>query len=180
MAIKFLKSKSFTVVDKTLAEISDEISKLNDTDIAGFYSVLKEFGVDYIETNTKELATLERLPLGMNYLFKIEKPEDIGLCIEKSIKYCLIDEALSMDLDTVLKLYDNGIDIMVEMKLESIKNKRKLISLESKSFFIKSIRVVGINFMEDVEWMTGFINDGAGGLSIPLDICRDIELSVHV
>ncbi len=121
--------------------------------------IVKELHFDFIEINSKVLKELKRLPAGVNYLFRIRNLEDARACIESSIKYCCIDEILSFDLDLLVELYDNGIDIMVEMRLDRRKAIKNLISVGCKVLFIKSIRVVGMNGIEEIEWISKSVEE---------------------
>lgn len=177
MAIKLARNQSLTIVDGTLTDIFNGAARPNRLDTIRFCWMLRELGFDFIEINAGILKALRKLPAGVNFLFRIERPEDARVCIENKIKHCCIDELLSFDLDMLSLLHESGTDVMVEMRLERMKALKNLIALEAKSSFIKNIRVVGINSVQDVEWVAGFVNGAGKGLGIPLNLRPENKFS---
>lgn len=141
MSIKISKNKSLTIFDGTLPEVFKKTEKSSKGEANSICRGLIGSDFDFIEINSNILKEVKRLPAGVNYLFRIRNMDDARVCIENSIKYCCIDEIVSYDLDLLAELYDNGIDVMVDIKPDRMKDIKNLISIECKSLFIKSIRI---------------------------------------
>lgn len=177
MAIKLLKGKSLILIDRTLPDIFSRGGRLNRIDAVRFCRLLKESGYDCIEINKQVVNELKRLPAHVNFLFRFDKSDDARLLLESNIKHCLIDERLSFDLDLLSFLYDNGIHVTVEVGMDRLKRLRNQIALECKSLFINSVRIVGVNSVQELDWAAGLIHGQGRRFKLPLCLCPGERLS---
>ena len=173
------ESKTTMVIDRTLPEIYQSPGKMSRLDILDFCWILKGMGVDIIEIDDGLVRKIGKLPEGLDYIFRVRSPEEMGTCISNGIKRCILRKQVLMQHDILDSISANSLDVTLEVNvntLEGIINLEQLKCLKGLNI-IKCLRIVGLGCISSVVWVSA-VRQIKSLLDLKMDICPGNRFSL--
>ncbi|TYQ16486.1 UNVERIFIED_CONTAM: homocitrate synthase NifV [Acetivibrio alkalicellulosi] len=169
-----LKNNRVRIVDRTLPEIFANKSSLKRLESIYFCWLLKDMGVDYFEINRAILDVIGKLPVGLDFIYRIENIEDINRCIKEGVKRCIVGfDILNQNyLMDVLKTHN--INTTLEYPIYELEDFNSIKQLKDNACIemIDTIRVVGLDRFITPEWVDKTMSIGRE-LNININICPE-------
>jgi len=149
------KAKSSKIIDRTVPEIFCRAGKTSRLDVIDLFWMLKESGVGLIEINSDILKKLEKLPSGIDFIFRVASEDGADACIKHDIKNCLLTENMLQGNDMVKKLACAGREITVEFEVDSLDRLYDISKLKKSEAlsFIRNIRITGLGNFIALPWV---------------------------
>lgn len=167
----FLPNSTIKVVDRTLPELvfKKDVRRLK---IIYFCWLLKDIGVDWFEINSDILDIMGKLPVGLDFVYRIRNQEDVQKCILNEVEECLVSINMLSREDLLVSLNRHGINIQLEYPANTFEELEKLILLRDMIPFqyLSEIRVTGLNAFPSEHWAER-LWEAAKQLDIHVSIC---------
>jgi len=173
------ESKATMVIDRTLPEIYQSPGRMSRLDILDFCWILKGMGVDIIEIDGRLVQKIGKLPEGLDYIFRVRSPEDIGICISSGIKRCILRKPVLMQQDILDIISLNRLDATLEVNvntLEGIYSLEKLKCLKGLNI-ISCLRIAGLGSISSAAWVNA-VEQIRSLLDLKVDICPGNRFSL--
>lgn len=111
--------KEIYIIDRTLLNLMEFKENLNYHEVLLFMKMLKKLGTDYFEIDIRVFSFMQGLLPQMNYILRIEEPDEIDLCRKMDVAYILINEEYlkKLQIEQIHQLCQ--FHIIIEITIES-------------------------------------------------------------
>ncbi|AGK98247.1 homocitrate synthase/isopropylmalate synthase family protein [Clostridium pasteurianum] len=159
------------IIDRTIPELVKKFTNLSNEDAACFLELLAKVGVDLFEIDKATIDKIDKLPIHLEYIYRIKAVKDIECLNRYNFKYVVLDyrTALGCSEEFKDKLKENWIILQID-----IKDLDKLYMDENNKIFyiykICCLRINDVNRM-DFEGRDKLIKDIKANFSVLVDFC---------
>ncbi|MDP4183202.1 MAG: hypothetical protein Q8942_19195, partial [Bacillota bacterium] len=172
MALHIDNGEVIKVIDRSLPEIFYN-SRMSDIhQILKYCYILPLVGVDLIEIDSGVIKKIGKLPVGVNFIYRLKSEHDIDVCIKHNINYCVVNWVKLMNPFFYDCLEKDEFNITAEFEANSVHDLKKLYSLLEikKMKKINNIRIVGLSRMLSDSW-ADVIRNIKENHGVNVDIC---------
>lgn len=177
MAICFGGNLAVGIIDRTIPElflIKPNIKKLGTVYLCW---LLNSYGVDLFEINSQVIKALKILPLGLQFIFRIESECDMELLDTFHIKKCIVTRKHASEA-FLEQLKGKGISIALELSVKTEEDIATAIAKVNGILgYIDVLRICDLERVESFSWMSK-IKSTTQGTLIKIDICPSNGLSM--
>lgn len=179
MALFLGNSRILKIIDRTLPEIFAYKNKLNANDILNFFHIFKTMGIDLFEVDSAVIKKIDKMPKGIDFIYRANSEYELEECIRKGIKYCVVKWIKMLNpyfCDIILK---NNLSVTVEYKVESIQDIYKLDKMYGmgKLRAKGKLRIKGLDRVVSHEWIEA-LESISKKYHLDIDICPDNTYSL--
>jgi len=155
MALFLGNNRILKIIDRTLPEIFACKNKLNGNDILNFFDLTKTMGIDLFEVDSAVMKKINKMPKGIDFMYRANSEYELEECIRKGIKYCVVKWIKMLNpyfCDIILK---SDLSVTVEYKVESIQDIYKLDKMYGmgKLRTKGKLRIKGLDRVVSDEWI---------------------------
>ncbi|MDP4183056.1 MAG: citramalate synthase [Bacillota bacterium] len=172
MALRIDNGEVIKVIDRSLPEIFYN-SRMSDIhQILKYCYILPLVGVDLIEIDSGVIKKIGKLPVGVNFIYRLKSEHDIDICIKHNINYCVVNWVKLMNPFFYNCLEKDEFNITAEFEANSVHDLKKLYRLLEikKMKKIDNIRIVGLSRMLSDSW-ADVITNIKENHGVNVDIC---------
>ncbi|KNY30062.1 homocitrate synthase/isopropylmalate synthase family protein [Pseudobacteroides cellulosolvens] len=179
MAMFLGNNRILKIIDRTLPEIVASKSKFNGSDILNFCNLVKIMGIDLFEVDSAVMKKINKMPKGIDFIYRANSEYELEECIKKGIKYCVVKWIKMLNpyfCDIILK---SNLSVTVEYKVESIQDLNKLDKmlamgkLRSKG----KLRIKGLDRVVSDEWVE-VLKSISKKYYLDIDVCPDNTFNI--
>lgn len=166
------------IIDRTLPEILRRNAGLEGHEITKLLYMLKMLGADILEINSDTLKRICRLPMGMEYLYRIDSAEDLEELSSHNAKKVILGYDVTEFNELLGASALCGKDITIEFRVEAVDDLDELKELMQEDFArrIDTIRILGLNSPASSSWLE-LIESIRSSFFVNIDICPENTFS---
>jgi homocitrate synthase NifV len=162
--------KPVKIIDRTLPEIFRG-SNMSRLDILDFCWTLRNIGADILEIDCRLLEKIGKLPEGLEFILRLDKPEDLKFIGEYKITACIFDSGIPIsDSGIYEQIRRNGLKTVMEIRAEDIGELENHLEGEPSGKEAACIRILGLERETCNDWV-GVAAGLKEKLGLELDVC---------
>ncbi len=179
MALFLGNNRILKIIDRTLPEIYASKINFNDNDLLNFCNLVKIMGIDLFEVDSSVMKKINKMPKGIDFIFRANSEYELEECIKRGIKYCVVKWIKVLNpyfCDIILK---SDLSVTVEYKVESIQDLCKLDKMLAmgKLRTKGKLRIKGLDRVVSGEWIKVLENINKR-YNLDIDICPDDTFNI--
>lgn len=139
------------IIDRTIPELVRKFENFDNEDITYFLELLSKVGVDLFEIDKAAIDKINRLPLRLDYIYRVENIEDLQYLNKYSFKYVVLGYKIASEINEKFQDKLRESNIILEIDIEDLD---KLYMDENNKIFCRyNIACVRISNVDKIDFL---------------------------